>query len=413
MRGARSSQTSPAVPIPILLIEDNLEFAGLVEAILGTGSIAFKVHCADKLQAGLEILATEEIALVLCDLTLEDSSGRETFDRVRTAAPGVPVIVLSGLDDESLAVETVRLGAQDYLVKGQFDTQSLARAVRYGLERNALESQLAAYAEELRRKNAEMEAELKMARELQRAYLPEQHRRFPAAGRAGSEIHLSYRYQPASKIGGDFFDIVEISETEIGVFICDVMGHGVRAALVSAILRGLVEELKPVAGNAGAFLSAVNRGLLSSLAHAEDQIFATGFYMVLDLARQELHFANAGHPSPLCLNRATGTATPIRPPNRGCGPVLGMFGGARYEVFHKALGPEDLLVLFTDGLYEVEDGNREPYSMESLPAALERRSLLEPAELFDDLLAEIQEFSANHEFEDDVCLVGLEVKSGG
>ncbi len=307
-------------PIPILLIEDSAEFAALVECILDTGDIRFAVHHVDTLSAGLERLATEDSALVLLDLTLADSVGRVTFERVRAAAPGVPIIVLSGLDDETLAVETVRMGAQDYLVKGQFDTHSLVRAVRYGIERNALEGQLAAYAEELRLKNAEMESELRMARELQRAYLPEQHRRFPSGGRGISELQLSYRYQPASKIGGDFFNIVEVSDTEVGVFICDVMGHGVRAALVSAILRGLVEELKPVAGDAGGFLSAVNRGLRASLSQADDQIFATGFYLVADMERKQLRFSNAGHPNPLCLNRLTNIVTPMRTPANVQGP---------------------------------------------------------------------------------------------
>ena len=383
----------------------------MVEATLDTGNIRFQVYHADRLSTGLDRLAATEVALVLLDLTLADSAGRETFDHIRKAAPGVPVIVLSGLEDETLAVETVRLGAQDYLVKGQFDTHSLVRAVRYGIERNALEAQLAAYAEELRLKNASMEAELKMARELQRAYLPPQPRRFPRAGTADSQIELSYRYRPASNIGGDFFDILEVSDTEVGVFICDVMGHGVRAALVSAILRGLVEELKPVAGDAGGFLGEVNRGLLASLADVEEKIFATGFYLVADMERHELRFANAGHPSPLCLNRATGMVTPARPLSRQRGPALGFFGEAHYEVHTKPLAPQDLIVLFTDGLYEVEGNNRLPYSRESLPAALERRTRLRPADLFDDLLAEIQQFSANHEFEDDVCLVGLEVKA--
>jgi len=102
------------------------------------GNSDLDVCCVDRLSAGLESISQQEPAVVLLDLNLPDSRGAETFRRVLNKAPGVPVVVLSGQDDEELATKAVHQGVQDYLVKGNFDARQLARAMRYAVERQAL-----------------------------------------------------------------------------------------------------------------------------------------------------------------------------------------------------------------------------------------------------------------------------------
>jgi sigma-B regulation protein RsbU (phosphoserine phosphatase) len=122
----------------VLLIEDNPGDADLVRLRLVEANADVSVSCVDRLSAGLESMAVEPPAMVLLDLNLPDSHGAETFRRVLSRAPGVPVVVLSGQDDEELAVKAIHQGVQDYLVKGSFDSQQLARAMRYAMERQAL-----------------------------------------------------------------------------------------------------------------------------------------------------------------------------------------------------------------------------------------------------------------------------------
>jgi len=128
----------------ILLVEDNEGDARILsEALSDAPTVSFELEHVDTLAAALQRLSREGIDLVLLDLSLPDSLGLETFATAYAAAPGVPMIVLSGRDDESLAIQTVHEGAQDYLVKGQFDGRLLVRSIRYAIERKRSEEALA------------------------------------------------------------------------------------------------------------------------------------------------------------------------------------------------------------------------------------------------------------------------------
>ena len=121
----------------VLLVEDSPGDARLIwEMLAEVKGAQIDLKYADRLSAGLERLAAGGIDVVLLDLSLPDSGGLDTFTKVHAQAPQVPIIVLTGLDDESLAVEAVRGGAQDYLVKGQVDGNLLMRAIRYAIERH-------------------------------------------------------------------------------------------------------------------------------------------------------------------------------------------------------------------------------------------------------------------------------------
>lgn len=125
-------------PRHILLIEDNPGDADLIRLRLVEANSDLDVAFADRLSTALDSLTQNEPAVVLLDLNLPDSHGAETFRNVLRKAPGVPVVVLSGQDDEELALKAVHQGVQDYLVKGNFDGKQLARAMRYAMERQAL-----------------------------------------------------------------------------------------------------------------------------------------------------------------------------------------------------------------------------------------------------------------------------------
>lgn len=173
-------------PIQILLIEDNPGDARLIEEYLGemigtdTGTAAtFELDSADSLSEGLKRLYGKDA--ILLDLGLPDSVGFDTFKKIHSQAPALPIIVLTGNDDDALAFRAVQEGAQDYLVKGQVNSQILARSIRYAIERKRidealkseiikheqLEEELSLAKEELEVANEELQVELEHHRKLE------------------------------------------------------------------------------------------------------------------------------------------------------------------------------------------------------------------------------------------------------
>ena len=538
MPGTQQTTAEPA--IRVLLVEDNPGDARLIqELLLEARSAHFETVVAPRLADAQEELAHGDFQLILLDLSLPDSQGIDTFHRMAAYAPSVPLIVLSGLDDEALALQTVKEGAQDYLVKGQVDPRSLARSIRYAMERVAAEraleeernllrnvidnlldsiyvkdasgrylldnlahrrtlaanapeqvvgksvfdffpdavaakfqeddanvcrtgqpivnreevmvfndaavrwmsttkvplrnragetvgvigigrditerktaeEQIFRYNAEIRQRNTELEDDLHMAREIQQAFLPQQFPTFPRkASVEESAIRFFSRYIPTTAVGGDFFHIIPLSDTEAGVFICDVMGHGVRAALVTAIQRALVEEMLPAAQDPGRFLTEINRALLSILRRARTPMFASAFALVVDVKEGCVRYANAGHPWPIHIHRETGELGPICSVSERPGPALGVFKDAHYETHTRPIAARDLLILFTDGLCEVE-GEHETYFNQDMLQDVFRKGLAKPVDkLIDETLNNIREFAVNRTFTDDVCLIGVEIE---
>jgi len=131
-------------PINILLIEDNSGDRRLISEMLTEAStdetgVAFDIQYADRLQAAIEYLGQNRVEAILLDLGLPDSKGLDTLKRVYAEVPELPIVVLTGLNDELIGVQAVNEGAQDYLIKGQVDTHLLRRTIRYAIERKQAE----------------------------------------------------------------------------------------------------------------------------------------------------------------------------------------------------------------------------------------------------------------------------------
>lgn len=291
----------------------------------------------------------------------------------------------------------------------------------FGISRDITSRKLAELALEertrqLQQKNQQIEEELKMARELQLAMLPQQFPRFPP--------HLSYKdsaleffsfFFPSGAVSGDFYDVVELSDTAVGVFICDVMGHDVRAALVTAMIRSLVEDLSPATQDPGELLTQINRGLASVFRQTGATMFATAFYLIADVATGDLRYASAAHPDALHLVRREEKLDVLGANGSRKGPALGLFEEAFYPTHHRPLSEGDLLILFTDGLTEAEaEGAAQEYFTSERVAAAVRRRMRQPAgQLLEGLLEETRSFCGNGGFADDVSMIGVEIKRLG
>ena len=273
--------------------------------------------------------------------------------------------------------------------------------------RKRAEELLEKYAGELSVKNHEIQEDLVLAREIHQTFIRQDYPCFPATAPAGqSALRFVHRYLPASTLGGDFFDIWPVSDTEAGILICDVMGHGIRAALVTSIVRGLLDKYRGVAHDPGELLNQINQALQANLKSVSATVFATACYGVLDTTTGRLRLANAGHPMPLIIRAATQQVerlTGVKP-----APALGILRDAVYTVATTTLDVNDRLLFFTDGLYEVEAADGKELGLDQFVAIVQQHTRQPTVQLIDDVLLETRRHSATGEFTDDVCLVSVE-----
>jgi sigma-B regulation protein RsbU (phosphoserine phosphatase) len=255
---------------------------------------------------------------------------------------------------------------------------------------------------------------------VQQAFLPQQYPTIPLnAPPEESALKFCHRYLPTTLVGGDFFHIFALSDDEAGVLICDVMGHGVFAALITAVQRVLAEELEPVADDPGAFLCELNRRLLSVLKRAQTPILVTAFYLTINTSTGKIRFTNAGHPKPLhvkhgeetvgCLARCP--ASDGQSPGRSheVDPALGLFDFSVYHTHEAQLAPGDTIVLYTDGIYDVDRADGKYLTEDTLPEFVRPLARARGESLLDGIIGEIQKFAMGSPFADDVCVVGIEL----
>jgi len=254
---------------------------------------------------------------------------------------------------------------------------------------------------EIEEKNHAMEDDLRMARDVQMAMLP--------SGLApGAETwRFHSQYVPAAGVSGDFFQLVRLSDTRAALLVCDVMGHGVRSALVTAMLRAFVEDLRETSADPGPFLTRLNHGLMGVLRQGSQLIFVTAACAVLDTEAGQIAYAQAGHPTGF-LRRAAGGVDLLPADDEVAGPALGLIDGAEYVTGRAPVARGDTIILFTDGLVEARSASGEEWGEPRLRRLLEEHAGLPSAELLPLLVEAALGFAQGASFDDDVCLAALD-----
>ena len=261
--------------------------------------------------------------------------------------------------------------------------------------------------QELRIRTEEMEADVKMARQIQEAFFSQTYPVFPRGVDAErSTLRFAHRYVPASTLGGDFFDVVRLSDTRCGILVCDVMGHGVRAGLLTALIRGVVEEVSPHAGSAAQVLGEINRALMPIVHQTGQPVFATAFYAVVDAAAHAISYGNAGHPPPLVLHAATGGIEQLALADPE--PATGLIEDFVYSNHSCNFTPGDVFLGYTDGLFEAAEPGGAMFGEERLRAFLAGKAGVTGADLLDQLIKEIVAFTGHAHFDDDICALTVE-----
>lgn len=308
--------------------------------------------------------------------------------------------------------ETWREGGETFVVTSKFPWRDKSGEIKgtFGVSSDVTslvlaQRQATELANELQQKNESYEEEVMLAREIQQALATTGFP--PVTSENGNRLTLGSRYLPISGLAGDFFEVLSLGDDRYGVFICDVMGHGVRAALVVSMLRGLLAIQNVKSRNSAEFLSALNSGLSSILKRANVTMFATAFYGIIDLKELTLQYSCAGHPGPVIASDER--SFQLCTDRREKGPALGLLPAASYGHGQIDLNGIRRILLFTDGVLEAENEDGEQFLENRLLGIAGDDKDKNLDAWLDGILDAVLDFSEGHHFDDDVCLLGIEL----
>jgi sigma-B regulation protein RsbU (phosphoserine phosphatase) len=257
-----------------------------------------------------------------------------------------------------------------------------------------------------------MEAELALAREVQQSFLEAPEIYFPGSGgtASGGSLHVVNQYRPSGHVGGDFYCLLPLSEFSVGIFVADVMGHGVGAALLMSALNAMARIESARTADPVEFLRQLNRRLRRVITQRDEVNFISALYMVVNTLDGCIRYSIAGHQSPVIIRAGSREARELCPSRKISGPALMLFDEAPFQIGEDVLAPGDRVLLFTDGLTEMP-------SAPGSEADLELAGLLRiinglPSEhlpgLINNVMRSVLATAGLESFKDDVCLIGID-----
>jgi signal transduction histidine kinase/serine phosphatase RsbU (regulator of sigma subunit)/streptogramin lyase len=326
--------------------------------------------------------------LVLLDVMMPRMSGFEVCRKLREkyTAIDLPILILTAKNRTSDLVTGLEAGANDYLAKPIDKRELLARVDTLLTLKQAVgaHDQLVA-----------LEQELRVARRIQQSILPTSIPRLP-------NLDIQVRYRPMNSVGGDFYDFYEIDEQHLGVFVADVSGHGVPAALIAAMAKIAFSVQKPIARSASMVLTSMNHTLVDKIGKQ----LLTVSYVYINLETKKLFHANAGHWPLLIWRKRTQTLHDLKPD----GIIMGWLSEIDYASAEIELEPGDRILLYTDAIIETRNRADELFGEERFHRLIEEKQDLSAADFSDFLLTHLTAWSQqDNGFEDDLTLIVIDI----
>jgi sigma-B regulation protein RsbU (phosphoserine phosphatase) len=375
----------------ILIVDDTPTNIGVISGALKD---SYKTKIATNGEKALALASAEEKPdLILLDIVMPGMDGYEVCSRLKSdaATSEIPVIFLTGQTDAQDETRGFEVGAVDYVHKPFSPAVVRARVRSHILLREA-RAQLAAQLLALNN-------ELEMAREIQLSILPHSIPQLP-------DLKIAARFLPMTSVAGDFYDFIRIDEKHIGILIADVSGHGLPSALIASMLQVALKGQTHHATEPAKVLAGLNLALCGKFT----QNFVTAAYLYMDLENHLLRYAGAGHPPVLQWRNSTGKTAQVLEN----GLILGMIEEASYEALEFPLEPRDRHVLYTDGVIEASNPDRELYGTDRFMRFMDSNKALDTDNFADACLAEIARWSGQsgeQSQQDDITLLVIDYKN--
>ena len=229
----------------------------------------------------------------------------------------------------------------------------------------------------------------------------------PGATPETARVRCASFYQPTAALGGDFYLFLSLSDDRTRILVCDVMGHGMQAALVAMLLRTWAQQLSPTHASPAVLMQALNQRLSDAFLSQEVTFMATAVVMDLDVNSGALELVCAGHLAPLIYSTVDRSVKPLYP-NEQNGPALGLFPHSGFVSLNTTWQPGDKILLYTDGLVECRDQHGDEFDERRLIYELARNGSHSLTEIVHHIIASARSHSGDKTFDDDVCVIMLE-----
>lgn len=369
----------------LLLVDDEPSNIQVVNSILKD---AYKIRIATNGAKALDLVKVAPPPdLILLDVMMPGMDGYEVCTHLKAEAltKDIPVIFLTGKTETEDETRGFDVGAVDYIHK-PFSPAVVRARVQTHLTLRRIRQQLA-------NQLLAIQKELALAREIQLSIVPKQIPRLQG-------LDIAARYSPMTSVAGDFYDFIPVDDKHLGVFIADVSGHGVPAALVASMLKIALASQSPSASDPARVLTGLNQALCGKF----QGHYVTAAYMFVDLEKSTICYAGAAHPPMLLGNGLPGSTREVMEN----GLFIGMFPHATYSSIEVPVAPGDRAVLCTDGIPETTNTAEEPFGQERLQQFMETCAAASSDQFCDEFLAELLRWSEkppDAEQEDDITLV--------
>jgi phosphoserine phosphatase RsbU/P len=394
---ATPATVPPPRQVTVLLVDDQPIVAEAVRRMLAPErDIAFH-YCQDPTQAIAQANALDP-TVILQDLVMPELDGLTLvkFFRANPSTREIPLIVLSTKEEPIVKAEAFGVGANDYLVKLP-DRLELVARIRYHskgyiaqLERNEAYRALAASQRQLAEEVAE-------AAKYVRSLLP--------APLASGPVRVDWRFVPSTQLGGDSFSYHWLDDEHFAVYLLDVSGHGVGSSLMSvSALNILRSQALPRIDfrDPGQVLAGLNAAF--DMEHHDNKFF-TIWYGVYQPRIRQLTFAGGGHPPALLWTGPTRQEAALAQLTSQ-GPLIGMLPELTFETQTVELGPAARLLVFSDGVFEIEQASGEMWKFDEFLELIRSTPPGEP--LMDRLLQHVQAIHGSEQLADDFSIVQVE-----
>ncbi|WP_296247285.1 two-component system response regulator RssB [Pseudomonas sp. UBA4194] len=336
----------------LIIDDDDVVRASLAAYLEDSG---FSVLQANNGVQGLQVFEQQQPDLVICDLRMPQVGGLELIRQVTERAADTPVIVLSGAGVMNDAVEALRLGASDYLIKPLEDLAVLEHSVRRALDRSRLLLENRRYREKLETANRELEASLHLLQEDQTAGRQVQMNMLPESPWSTDGFKFEHQIIPSLYLSGDFVDYFRVDEHRVAFYLADVSGHGASSAFVTVLLKFMTTRLMFESKRGGSLpefkpsdvLGHINRGLINT--RLGKHVTMVGG--VIDENTGLLTYSIGGHlPLPVLYTPSKVSYL------EGRGLPVGLFNEATYTDHVMELPEQFSLTLFSDGILDLLPG---------------------------------------------------------